>query len=161
MHGVRPENEYERKLLDNVDRFGWQCTSVAPQKGEANTLRFSYTVGLYHSFGQPEFIMFGLDASTAHSILSILANAAAAQKMYPLDEPCDALIDNYSCVFVEVPKAKYSEYVASAIWLNGGEDFPLYQVVWPDEEGRFPWHRDAARAFDIAQPVLGAPRTRQ
>ena len=116
---------------------------------------FSYTIGLHHSYAQPEFIIFGLDAGISHSILGVLAKAAAAGEMYALDEPCDALIDNYSCVFVEVPKSQYEDYVLSALWLNGSNAFPLYQVVWPDSEGRFPWHKDAAEDFTLEQPVLG------
>src|SRR4051812_26431074 len=80
--------DYERTLIENVERFGWHCTSVVPNADLA-AVPFSYTVGMYRSFGQPEFLILGLDAETAHSILGVLANAAAKGKMYSVDEPCD------------------------------------------------------------------------
>lgn len=146
-------NHYERSVVANVANYGWHCTSVScTQDGDEPT--FSYTVGLFHSYRQPEFIIFGLDATVAYSILKILADAAAAGKMYALDSSCDALVENYECVFVEVPKAHFNDYVFSALWFYAGHDFPLYQVVWPDREGRYPWNESSERDPQHEQPVL-------
>ena len=149
-----PTNDYERELIANVERFGWQCTSVAPAKGTKG-VSFSYTIGFYRSFGQPEFIICGLAPEVAHSILTLLAEAAECGNMVSLDEPCDSLLEGYSCVFVEVPKQQYGDYVRSALWFHGDNSFPLYQVVWPDKRGRFPWHAKAGAELRSGQPVLG------
>ena len=153
MARLPPINDYERSVVANVERYGWHCTSVSTKQGDTEP-RFSYTVGLYHSYKQPEFIIFGLDSRVAYPILKILADSAAAGAMYPLDKPCDALVENYECAFVEVPRARFNDYVFSALWFYAEQPFPLYQVVWPDREGRYPWNEGAKPDPQHKQPVL-------
>jgi len=145
-------NEYERKLLSNISKHGWQCTSVGAAE---NTPSFSYTVGLFHSFGYPELLIFGLPSKTAHGVLSIAASTAAGGKPLDLDQPTDRLLQGYSAVFVPVPPAEYHNYVLSDLWYYEGNAFPLYQIVWPFEDGTFPWHPSVTPELRESQPVLG------
>src|SRR5690349_20915060 len=55
-----PTTGYERSVVENVEKFGWHCTSVVPAEGSPDGVPFSYTVGLHYSFGQPEFLVLGL-----------------------------------------------------------------------------------------------------
>lgn len=148
-------NDYERSVIANVDRFGWHCTSVAASPGEASPA-FSYTVGLQHAYGQPEFILFGLSSPVAHGILSTLADAARSGAMFPLDRPCDALVEGFDCVFLPVPRMQAEAYALSAVWFYGGQEFPLYQVIWPNRAGRYPWMPGYADDPAHAQPVLAS-----
>jgi hypothetical protein len=148
-------NEYERKLLQNIEVHGWQCTSVSAEEGDEETPPFSYTIGMHHSFGCPEFIVFGLPNETAHAIFGIIANAAKAGRPYPLDMPCADLISDFECIFVSVPREAYDEYVLSSLWFYDGAEFPLYQVVWPSKAGHYPWHAAATAGFKAWQPLLG------
>lgn len=149
-------NDYEQRLLDNIARFGWQATSVFSKDGSEPD--FSYTVGLYHSFGFPELIMIGLPSKISHGILSIAANAAAAGTPLNLAEPTDALLEDYPAVFIEVPRSCYAEYVGSCLWYYEGEDFPLFQIVWPSRDLKYPWQPDAHESFKSGQPVLGVQK---
>ena len=151
-----PRNDYERSVLANVEKFGWHCTSVFPRNGE-DAPRFTYSVGLYHSYAQPEFIIFGLDSKVAYSLLDKLASAAATGTMYPLDKPCSELVKGYDCAFVEVPSHRFNDYVFSALWFYADVAFPLYQVVWPDADGKYPWNETYMDDPLHRQPVL-APR---
>ena len=153
MPRTESSNEYERKLLANIESYGWQCTSVGAGDGQPC---FSYTIGLFQSFGYPELMIIGLPSDVAHGVLSVAANAAHEGKPLNVDEPIDSLVEGYSCVFVKVPEESYGQYVLSASWYYEGNAFPLYQVVWPSEEGRFPWHARAGKKFRAAQPVVGA-----
>jgi len=119
------------------------------------TPHFSYTIGLFHSHAYPELIVFGLKPDSAHAIFNIVAKAAARGSPIPLDRACSDLLESYDCVFLEVPRALYGEFVLSAIWFHEGTDFPLYQVVWPSQQGHYPWHPKAAEEFRELQPVLG------
>ena len=148
-------NEYERKLLDNIQRVGWQCTSVF---GDDEGPPFSYTIGLHQSFGHPELIIFGLEHKVAHGILGVAANAASSGDPIDLHTPTNRLLQGYSSVFVEVPRSEYEQYVLSAFWYYEDDSFPLFQIVWPSASGNFPWHPAEATSFAKAQPVLGVPR---
>jgi hypothetical protein len=152
MHRVEADNEYERKLLQNIESHGWQCTSVGAGDGEPG---YSYTIGLYHSFGVPELMIVGLSPATSHAILGVAADAARNGRPLPLDEPTSLLIEGYTCVFAKVPVERYDDYVLSASWYYQGHEFPLYQVVWPSKDGVFPWEAGASEAFCSAQPVGG------
>jgi hypothetical protein len=152
MPRIEATNDYERRLLDNVKVHGWQCTSVGAGDDEPC---FSYTIGLFKSFSFPELMIVGLSSVASHSILTIAANAAREGKPLNVEEPTDALVEGYSCVFVKVPESKYADYVSSASWYYNGYDFPLYQVVLPSKAALFPWHPRAGEEFRSAQPVIG------
>ena len=149
-----PNNDYERTVLTNVENFGWHCTSVAPRSGQGGE-KFSYTVGLSQSFGSSELILFGLPSDIAHSIFSIFVDRLRERDPISLEAPSDALIKDYPCVFVAVPRERYNDYVYSALWFYAELSFPLHQVVYPDRHGRFPWHPEASQEFREQQSVLG------
>lgn len=150
-----PKNDYERKVIRNIDEFGWHCTSVfEPEGSDSDDPPFSYSVGLYQSYQQPEFIIFGLDSEVAHSIIGICASVFAAGGSIDLDQPSYDLINNFPCVFVSVPRERYNDYVYSALWYYAETEFPLYQIIWPNPDGLFPWHPDASTGFRQWQPVL-------
>ena len=151
----KPSNDYERKLAANIAKYGWQCTSVRSSAGDTDSVSFSYTIGLYSSYGQPEFIIFGLPVEIAHGILSLVADAVASGKPIDTSQPSSTLIKDYEVIFVPVPQDQFSEYLGSVIWWEQGEDFSAVQIIWPDKNGLFPWHLDAPESFKMDQPVLG------
>ena len=151
----KPNNDYERKLVANIAKYGWQCTSVRSPEDDTDSVNFSYTIGLNSSYGQPEFIIFGLPVETAHSILSLVADAAASGKPIDVSQPSSTLIKNYEVVFVPVPRDQFSEYLGSVIWWEQGKDFAAVQIIWPDKNGLFPWHLNAPESFKMSQPILG------
>jgi hypothetical protein len=150
-----PANDYERSVLRNVETFGWHRTSASSRDPDAGEPPFSYTVGLHQSYGGPEFIMFGLNSTTAHSILDLCAERLKDGRGLNLSEPNYDLIEGSPCLFVEVPRHLHYDYVYSALSFYAELEFPLYQVVWPDREGYFPWHPAATDDFRASQPVLG------
>jgi Domain of unknown function (DUF4262) len=140
----------ERKVLADIAKFGWHSLNILDQ-GDKPGWRF--TIGLYQTWQHPELIVFGLKRDVVHSVLSIVANGLAEGRRIDLSRPTDELLENGSCVFVEVPKACYREHVGFARWYYQGDAFPLYQIVWPSREGYFPWQPKASESH--WQPVLG------
>ena len=69
-------NEFEQQILDNIQQSGWHCNAVGA--GESYPT-FVYTVGLEHSYGHPELIIFGLAPATAHGILSKIVQRLSAE----------------------------------------------------------------------------------
>lgn len=147
-------NPTEQKLLDDIDAFGWHGLHIL---GDDEYPPFSYTVGLFHSYGHPELLICGLPSDMAHAILRIAAQAAAQGQPIDLSAPTDALLEDYTCAFVPVPVGAYADHVGFARWYYGDDTFPVVQVVWPAKSGHFPWDADAPPGFLDAQPVLGLP----
>ena len=148
-------DDSEQKVLDDIARFGWHCVNILPE-GEA--VRYSFTVGLFHSYRHPELIIYGLKPQIAHGILCRAVEGLPDRRL-DLSRPTDDLAEGYPCAFVEVPESRYYETVGFARWYYLGNDFPLYQIVWPSRVGLFPWDPHAPAEFKAAQPVLGRPPT--
>jgi len=152
MPRIAATDEGEQKLLDDIQKYGWHCLNVLADDGHEP---FSYTIGLFHTYGYPELLIYGLPRDVAHSVLTIAADAVAGGKPLDVLEPTDELIEDYRCVFVPVPLAEYPEHFGFARWYYEGDTFPVQQVVWPSKVGLFPWHPEASLAFREKQPVLG------
>ncbi|MEO6596618.1 MAG: DUF4262 domain-containing protein [Planctomycetota bacterium] len=142
----------DKLLLDNVEEYGVHVVHVPAEAGSAG---FSFTVGLWHSFEQPEVILFGLPGEVAHDLLNALADEADEGKRFLANSRHEGLLQNYQVRFLEVPKAAYAEYMGAASWAYEGHDFSAVQLVWPDKQGRWPWDAAARQAFRDSQPVLG------
>jgi hypothetical protein len=110
---------------------------------------------LFQTFRHPELLTIGLPPRTAHGAFSTAAAAAARGEPFDLDQPAHRLFQNYPAVFVRVPVVEYPNYVLSDLWYYEGNAFPLYQVVWPFEDGAFPWHPSVTAEQRRSQPVLG------
>ena len=145
------EDKSEQKVINDIATYGWHCVNIMAD-GELPS--YSFTIGLFQSYGHPELIIFGLKAEVAHQILAIVADAAKSGDPLDLTQPTDALLNNYSCCFVQVPLTEYRDNVGYCRWYYQGNGFPLYQIVWPSRSGLFPWHPDATSEFRATQPVI-------
>jgi hypothetical protein len=143
----------DRKLLDDVDEYGVHIVHV-PENDDGEP-GFSFTIGLWHSFEQPEVVVFGLPEEVAHDLLNSIADEAAEDKKFLPDTRHEEVLVGYPVRFVAVPKERYGDYLGSAVWAYESADFPCVQLVWPDKQGRWPWEPGVREGFAESQPVLG------
>ncbi len=148
----KAEDDHEQKVLDDIEKYGWHCVSILAE-GEDGP--YAFTVGLQKIYAHPELIIFGLRSETAHQILNLAVETIQQGQPLDLHAPTDALLHNYECLFVPVPASEFHEHVGFCRWYYEGDNFSLYQIVWPTREGNFPWHPDASESFRSNQPVLG------
>lgn len=149
MTRTEASNDFEQQILNNIQQCGWHCNAVGAGESYPS---FVYTVGVTHSFGHPELIVFGLAPATAHGILSKIIERLADE-----NDSDSASADNDPWKFVSVPESDRAELALSAVWFYEGSDFPMTQVVWPCPDGHFPWDDEADEAFIESQPILGQP----
>ena len=73
----------------------------------------------------------------------------------PVGEPISGIIDGYPVRLRQVQAHEsYREHVGYALWFNGGYNFPLLQVLWPDKRGRFPGDSDTDAGIARVQPCI-------
>lgn len=147
-----PEDDFDRKLLDDIARHGWHMISVeADESGPG----FAYSIGLYRTFDHPEILIIGLDGEVMFGMINGIGEAIRDRKkrFAHLDESDDVLED-YLVAFCNVSPKHYRDHVSYARWYYGGDDFPLLQCVWPDSAHRYPWHLDFPEALAERQPIL-------
>ena len=141
----------ERKVLDDVEQYGVHVVHVMEDDEGPG---FSFTVGLWHTFAQPELLVFGLEADVAQELLNEIADQANEGMKFLADSKHDGLLQHYPARFFAVPKAFYRDYLGVAIWAYEGDGFDAVQLVWPDKVGRWPWDAGVREVFRDRQPVL-------
>ncbi|WP_371764686.1 DUF4262 domain-containing protein [Massilia sp.] len=146
------EDSPEQKVIDNIAEYGWHCVRILE---DADLPGYAFTIGNFQSYKHPEFIIFGLPSEVAHQVLNLAVSGLNKGAIFDLSVPTDELLNGYPCVFVEVPESEYREHVGFCRWYYEGNNFPLYQIVWPSRDGKFPWHVEASDSFRARQPVLG------
>ena len=136
-------SEFEQKIVDCVEKFGWFGLSVSPRADSDDPEEwFTYTIGLPKSHDWPEIICFGLDNKTAHGVLSDAIAECEAKGIRP--EPGLELtdtLDGHKAMLVD-GSAIPDPYFGSATWygrLAGNRAPPArLQLLWPDKAGKFP-----------------------
>ena len=150
------EDASEQKVIDDIATHGWHGVYIGADEDGPG---YAFTIGASHSFGLPEFLIVGLPQATAMQILDLALDAARSGAITDFAATTDALLEGHPCAFVRVPQAQYRDVVGYARWYYGGNDFTLYQIVWPSRDGHFPWDAAASAAYCAGQPLLGpAPR---
>ncbi len=148
-------DQAEQNILDHVGQYGWSIMQIFdPEQKKPD---FSFSIGMYETMRAPDIVIFGLERSTAKSVLNDIGQKVKEGlkieigKKYDLffNEPC-------VCAFIEVESKFFREHLGSAVWYYDGIDFRAYQCVWSDEKGVLPWEEDFNAKFHFAQPLLGA-----
>lgn len=57
-----------KRIFDDVAKFGWHVVGVLAGKNDAP--EFSFSVGLFQTYGHPELVIFGLPMNAAHGIIA-------------------------------------------------------------------------------------------
>jgi hypothetical protein len=141
----------DEQVAADVERYGL-CVMLIKEGDEGP--KFAYSVGLYHNYDHPEIIVFGLNHDVAHWVINELARRIKAGRRCQIGQQYRGLLEGYSCVFREVPKACYPDYFGYAMSFYRGDDFPALQLVWPDKQHRWPWEDDFNPHWIWQQPLL-------
>jgi len=134
-------NSAEKRILDDVERFGWHVTCVSPCVDSDDPEEwFAYTVGLSKTFDWPELICFGLDQQIMANLLNDAVEECRARGVRPsADLLLNDVINAYPAKLA-IPKPMSDEYVNSARWFahHEGVTLDVLQLFWPDKNGHFP-----------------------
>jgi len=141
----------DRKLLDDVDRHGWHVVKVTNDETDPG---FAYSVGMFHTFRQPEIIVVGMDLKVMHWMINEAGEWVREGRPIRPDTPYSGLLEGYDCIFRPVAKKFYRDYFGYALWFYRDDEFPVLQCIWPDKEGHWPWNEDFNPAWKSMQPLL-------
>ncbi len=145
----------ERRVLADIERFGCHIIGVLEDDEGPS---FSYSIGLYQTFGQPEVIIFGLEPNVGITIINDISSKMKEGKKVEDWHEYDDFLEGYSVCFRQFDERFYRNYLGYALWYYQGTEFPVLQCVWPDSQHRYPWHPDYPSALHARQPVL-SPET--
>ena len=126
----------DENIVADVKEYGVSVMLV--EAGEEGP-KFGYSIGLYQTYKHPEVIVFGLNPEVTHWVINELARRIKAGRRCEVGKKYRGLLEGYGCMFRAVPKECYPDYFGSALAFYPGNDFPAWQLVWPDKQRRFPW----------------------
>lgn len=132
---TQPDDDHDVKLLADVESHGWHIVVI---ESDADSPGYAFSVGIYHTIGQPEVCIFGLRNDLAMAqIINGIGDRMREGHQFDDWQASDEFIDGYSCVFRSVNHELYREYFGYACWYHEGRKFPMLQCIWPDREGFF------------------------
>lgn len=125
---------YTVQLVDIIEKVGWAVQGVFGDQDETGlAVSFCYTVGLTEA-SLPELFIDRLSPSQGQPILNALATKMRAGETFA---PGDTVDIEYSVPFRLRGPVDTAEAEANTARRLYGE-IDLWQVLWPDREGRFP-----------------------
>jgi hypothetical protein len=148
-HVLKPD---ERKLLDDVEKYGCHIIHVREEGGLPG---WSYTVGLYEIFRQPEIIIVGLKDDTAQFVLNEIADRLKTGLQIQEVLRQRELLGKVECEPRRVEeRPELRAVVEYATWFYGSDLFPVFQCIYPDLENRFPWEDSFDESWRNRQALL-------
>lgn len=153
---IRATDDDERQILEDIAKRGWHLIAINDDpRGSA----LAYSIGLYHTLGHPEVILFGLNSvQTMGQIVNDIGYLIRQGHRFEDGAETDELLEGYSCRFRQVPVDVYPEYFGYAMWFYRPDPFPAVQCFWPDRAGHFPWEAGCAASTRERQPILAHRR---
>jgi hypothetical protein len=130
------KNTTRAELAANIKQHRWLVFHI--MEGNETEPAFTYTVGLFETFGHPEVVIFGVKQEAATGILNEIGEGASQGLKREAGVLYDDVLEGYSCAFKPVSLQKYEAYFGWALVFYGEHTFPMLQCVWPDARKRFP-----------------------
>jgi uncharacterized protein DUF4262 len=160
-----PTDDSERQAIRDIEEHGWHVILVrkrvhdherfAPRFEDA-TVRaayeacFTYTVGLWHTFGHPEIVLVG-EWQHAHPYLNAVGELVREGHEFRDGSTTGELLDGFTVRFDEISDTCRVQLLTWSDWANSRSAFDALQLVLPDTNGRWPEDPDYN---GFAQPVL-------
>lgn len=146
-------SDADRRVIENVARYGTHVIKVGwPEP--TPTPDWAYTIGLYHNYGHPEVILFGLRHDVAHALLNDVSDLIAEGHRFEDGARSDELLNERPVAFCQVQPVWHRPYVGVMMWFYHREPVPVLKMFWPDRQNRFPWEPAFDAAFADKQPLL-------
>ena len=142
------------KALADIDEYG--CHILHVLEDETGP-RFSYSIGVEKTSQQPELIVTGLNRELAHSVINEYNDRIRNGESIEPDKMYSGFIGNFDVLFRPVLKKHYEEYFGWGRWLYEGDEFRVYQLIWPSTNGVWPWEADAPSNYTYFIPLLCEP----
>lgn len=147
------QQEQHRAILDH----GWTIVAVFPNEGSDQVEHFAYTIGR-HFQGHPELILTGMSQS-AEPMFEVICGlwddiTPRLGVSFTIGVGAD---DDGRFVLAPVPDEERRRRMTMTRSMVG-EDFEAWQMIWQDDDGRWPWDEGHARQLRMDEgdtmPIL-------
>ena len=144
-------DERDRKVIEDVARVGWHVINIAAERGRPG---WSFSIGLFQTFGQPEVVVFGLRSELGYRVINGIGVAIKAGRRFAVDGEYPDILADVRCLFKPVQRRWYEPFLGYARWYYEGDEFPVLQCIWPDKQQNYPWQPAFKAEWAWLQPFL-------
>ena len=102
----------------------------------------------------PEIIVFGLGTDLGQRVINGIGDAIRAGNRFAAEQEYADILADVRCVFKPVERNWYKWVLGYARWYHKGDNFPVLQCVWPDEQQHYPWQPAFKAELAWLQPFL-------
>jgi Domain of unknown function (DUF4262) len=141
----------DRQTAQFVRDYGWNVTGVA---ADEQTPGWAYSIGLWHTLGSPEVVVFGLSIEPMMGMVNIVGDQIRDGQALQPDQRRAGVIEGFEVIVRPVHPDWYGDFFGAAIDFYQEPPLPIVQLVWPDKQGRYPWDTGAHAALFEQQPML-------
>lgn len=139
-----------KEHLDNlqalIDAHGWAFQVVDSDP------TLCYTVGLQKR-GVPEIVLMGLPPEVAQQVLAVVVPQLMSKELVLKENlRYNEVFDGFQAKFSKLKLTQVSEYLPVANILADCY-VEAWQLLWPDEEGRFPGDAGVSSAYAESQDL--------
>jgi hypothetical protein len=144
-------DQHEQTFVQRIREHGWFGTHVMAGDEWPG---FSYTTGFWLKFSFPELILFSMSRENAQATFWHIYRELEAGRHIPVGEPTDAVFENGAAVLLPLSLQHYQSHLGWCRWFYGNDGFECLQLVFSDQDGKFPWTPGSSADFRTAQPDL-------
>lgn len=137
------------EIAGQVAEHGWHLTAVLPSNGRPG---WAYSVGLWHTFRHPEVAIFGLPPGR-NGLVNVAAEVVREGRQLTPGGVLSEVLIGYP-MSLRLADPAWSELFPGLAEFYSASPVPVVQLVWPDQDGRFPWDRGFDECFRESQPLL-------
>lgn len=142
MRGKKVEDAREQSWIDLIAEHGHAINMVVDEDPSepSGEPPFAYSLGAWESYGAPELVVFALRRDVGSDMINHVMQMHQDGRRFRTGVPeLGVLRDQIPVYFLEVDPAHAGTFAHFADWYYEGAPFPLWQIVWPDKNGAFPW----------------------
>lgn len=151
VYHTRDFDELLQRTKINIDKCGLQVISI---NGSEYLPPFSYSVGVWQSYSHPEIICFGLKIDLMHAILNDVAGIIKRDGRLNVSVNYTNIFKDSDAQFLPVDPRNVGDYFGIALKYYKCDQIPAMQLVWTDQNNRFPWESDFQEGLLYKQPLL-------
>jgi len=149
-----PSPDYMSRILSQVSSTGWAVPGVS---GDGTAPPWAYSIGLWASYGHPDLAAFGRPLGQLAVIVKRLCQRVADEDSLSLGDELDHVCPSRLAIREVDDSWRLTSLFHCSDEFHGYIRPPIYQVVWADRDGNFPWELRFEPTLAGVQPMLWLP----
>lgn len=145
------EEQQNKKALNDVDAYGCHILQIMAESGLPP---FAYSIGIEATSHQPDLLVIGLNLDVGQWIINEYNRRVREGEVFVPNTPYEGFLEGFRVFFSPMLKEHYREYLGWGRWLYRGDNFRVFQLIYPDTTGTWPWNPAASGEYRRSIPLV-------